>query len=1067
MFIKSSGGEHEPGFFKKTGTEIESVILTKENGTIPISCVFSPVHNNNSHETLYLMLGRDLRERKRIENELLQMQKGLEEKVFQRTAEFTRLNEELKEEITERLIAEEALKESENRYRTVVENAKEIIYILGKDGYVIFANEAAIETSGYTVEEINKVHYFNTIPPEYRDTVKRFYLRQYVDKTRNTYFEFPYYTKNGDLLWWGQNVSAIHENGKFVGFQVIARDITATKRAEEALIKSEEFYRGMVENINEIYYLADNNGRITYASQNLSTYIGYTPAEVLGKSYIRFIHPRDRIKVSTHYQRCSLEGIVDTSFEFRSIKKDGSYYWAEQITRIVRDNSGKIIQYRNVLRNITDRKKTEKALRDSENKYRSIFDYAPIGIYQSFTDGRIRIANNTFAQILGYGSIEEVFTVNMNDIYFEKGKREYLLNHTELPWLGMTTEVLWKKKDGSPIWIQLSKHTIRNKSGYIQYFEGYIIDISDKKTAEENLKKSEERYKNLFENSPIGIYRTTPNGRILMANPAIWKMLQYDSLEELQHINLEEYGFASQTFARELFKSKIEATGIITGMESIWICKDGSPITVRESARCIYDEEHKPLFYEGTVEDITDQVKALEALRESEEKFRNLAEQSPNIIFIFREGRILYVNEKCQEVLGYDREYLTSPEFDISKSIDLELRTDSTKAILNPEENETPSVVEFAVHSATGKKLEVVANIREILYQGKRSILGILTDITERIEAEKALKESEERYRSLIENINEIYYVTDSTGRIIYVSSNAASFTGYNAEELMQTKILSYLYKADGKKVVEYFKKLIDEGQIDANIDFRAVKKDGTTFWVEQISRIIYDENGNVVEFRNVVRDITERKMAEEKVQLLAEAVRSSGEGISITDLNNNLLFVNEAFTNIYGYDESELIGKNISIVRLPDDDDPVADEIRLATVYKGWAGEILNMKKDGTVFPIFLSTSAVVDDQDEPYALVGVSRDITERKKTEKALIESEERYRNIFENTSVVMLLIDPADGSIRDANNAACSYYGFNHEWFLSQNISDLTAYFSINKSISGKIFKHFILPYKYIY
>ena len=179
------------------------------------------------------------------------------------------------------------------------------------------------------------------------------------------------------------------------------------------------------------------------------------------------------------------------------------------------------------------------------------------------------------------------------------------------------------------------------------------IEIHERKSVENALRESEKRYRDLFENSPIGIYRTTPDGKILLANPVILKMLGYNSLLELKERNLEKEGYSEHSYSQEEFKKNIEANGNITGLESKWVKKDGTEIFVRENAKCIYDDNGEPLYYEGTVEDITEKIEAIEALKESEEKFRNLSEQSPNMIFIYQHGKITYVNKKCSEVLGY------------------------------------------------------------------------------------------------------------------------------------------------------------------------------------------------------------------------------------------------------------------------------------------------------------------------------------------------------------------------------------------------------------------------------
>ena len=206
-------------------------------------------------------------------------------------------------------------------------------------------------------------------------------------------------------------------------------------------------------------------------------------------------------------------------------------------------------------------------------------------------------------------------------------------------------------------------------SGHLITDKRHVPDLPEKIEAlydleiEKALINSENRYKNLFYNSPIGIYRTAPDGSILMANPALIKMLGYSDFEELSRRNLEDKNNFQTGYSREEFKKRIEAEGSLTGFESKWIRNDGRILFIRENAKCIYGQNGGINFYEGTVEDITTKVEAEAALMESEEKFRTLAEQSPNIIFIYQDNHIKYINDKCTEVIGYPKEYFTDPAF--------------------------------------------------------------------------------------------------------------------------------------------------------------------------------------------------------------------------------------------------------------------------------------------------------------------------------------------------------------------------------------------------------------------
>ncbi|MBI4810190.1 MAG: PAS domain S-box protein, partial [Ignavibacteriales bacterium] len=214
-------------------------------------------------------------------------------------------------------------------------------------------------------------------------------------------------------------------------------------------------------------------------------------------------------------------------------------------------------------------------------------------------------------------------------------------------------EVLWKKKDSSPIWISLTAHAIKNADGKTLYYEGFVNDITERRRVKEALRESEERFRSLYENSTIGIYRATQDGRILLANPALVRMLGFDSFDELVQRNLEQQGFETK-YSRKEFRECIEKENEVKGLESAWTRANGSVRSVRESAKAIKNDEGKVLYYEGTVEDVTERKRAEIALREGEELYRTLASTSPDsITAIDLEGKIIYTSPRSLEIFGY------------------------------------------------------------------------------------------------------------------------------------------------------------------------------------------------------------------------------------------------------------------------------------------------------------------------------------------------------------------------------------------------------------------------------
>jgi PAS domain S-box-containing protein len=267
-----------------------------------------------------------------------------------------------------------------------------------------------------------------------------------------------------------------------------------------------------------------------------------------------------------------------------------------------------------------------------------------------------------------------------------------------------------------------------------------------------------------------------------------------------------------------------------------------------------------------------------------------------------------------------------------------------------------------------------------------------------RKQAVEALFDSELKYRNLVELLPE-GIVVHREGIVIFANSGIARILGEESPSALIGKpVINVVHPDYREAVVKRIKKSIAENIAAPAMEEAFIKKDGTKVVVE-VAAIPFEYEGKKAMLA-VVTDITLRKQVEEQISMLAHALRSIGEGVSITDKEDKLLYVNPVFLKMYHYEEHELIGKNISMIRSPNNPPNVIRQILPGTLAGGWQGEIINRRKDGGDFPVFLSTSIVRDENNEPLALIGVSTDITERRKVEEALRNSEEQYRSLFEN-------------------------------------------------------------------
>ncbi len=275
-----------------------------------------------------------------------------------------------------------------------------------------------------------------------------------------------------------------------------------------------------------------------------------------------------------------------------------------------------------------------------------------------------------------------------------------------------------------------------------------LTDITNRKLAEEKLKESEERFKGIYENATIGIYRTTPQGKILMANPVMVNMLEFESFEELaESRDLSEEGFETQEM-RKKFMAEMEKEGFINGYEMVLITKKGKKIFVRESARVYRDKNRKTLYYEGTVEDITEQKLAEQSLIESEKRFKALHNASFGGIAIHDKGIIKECNFGLTAISGYSYDELIGED-----GVKLLIAEESRGTVMSNVNSKYEKPYEAIGLRKNGEKYPLRLEARMIPYEGKEMRVVEFRDITAQKKSEQSLIESEEKYRTLMENL--------------------------------------------------------------------------------------------------------------------------------------------------------------------------------------------------------------------------------------------------------------------------------------------------------------------------
>ncbi len=408
----------------------------------------------------------------------------------------------------------------------------------------------------------------------------------------------------------------------------LQKGLHRTTKVEKALSESQRKLTTLIQNLPGMVYRC-KLGQVwefDYLSSKCFQITGYKEEELLGNKIISYyeelVHKEDHKKVVEQIHK-AVEQKKPYQLVYRINTALGYEKWVwEQGVGIFSNLEDELIALEGFITDITEQKTVEDQLSLQSNA----LEAAANGIVICDKDGTIIWANTAFTSLTGYlikeviGKKTSIFKSGYHPDSFYKhmwGK----INVGET-WRG---EIVNKRKNGANYWEEMQITPIKNSRGEITNYIAIKQDITERKKADESLKESELRFRGLYENATIGIYRSTPEGKILLANPTLIKIAGYDSIDELLNLNAKDTYVEPET--REIFKKEIEKKGKIFGLESKWKKKDGSIIYIRESARTVKDNEGRNIYYEGTIEDITDKKLTEEALIEAKEH----AEQSDRL----------------------------------------------------------------------------------------------------------------------------------------------------------------------------------------------------------------------------------------------------------------------------------------------------------------------------------------------------------------------------------------------------------------------------------------------------
>jgi len=502
-------------------------------------------------------------------------------------------------DVTERNQMEERIRKSEVYYRTLVETSPEAIIIIDTRGKVEYASNRAYDLFGVPLgAPLLKNSVFDWIVPEDRAMVFAKIGDAIAGKSRPHSSEYRLVKENGTIFW--AEVAAapfFDDNGEVTRLLLLCHDISERREALQALRESEERFSRLSEATFE-GIVVSRDGKIIDSNIQFERMLGYEHTETVGTEISAFVAPESRTKVAEHIQSMS-----EVPYEHLALRKDGSAFPVEIRAKTIAAN-GHILRL-TAVRDMTERKKMEEDLRIV---WRAV-DQSPASIVITDTTGTIQYVNPAFTEVSGY-SLEDV--VGKNPRILKSG----LTSPEEYSrlWETIVYGGVWhgtfanRKKNGELYWESASISGVTNEHGVITHFVAVKMDTTDAKKMEDALRMSEQRYRNLMEHSPDGVYKTTHDGKFVELNQALVNMLGYNSKEELMAINIvTDLYFAPGDRERAVADEQGDQMSVFRLKK-----KDGTEVWVEDHGRYVAGENNSILYHEGILRDITQRLKGEE-----------------------------------------------------------------------------------------------------------------------------------------------------------------------------------------------------------------------------------------------------------------------------------------------------------------------------------------------------------------------------------------------------------------------------------------------------------------------
>ena len=754
-----------------------------------------------------------------------------------------------------------------------VEQAADGVVITGVDGKIQYVNPAFTTLTGYTRAEVAGQNP-RVLKSGQHSTAFYEELWSTIRAGRVWHGEVINRRKDGTQYHEEMQITPVADaNGAIVSYIAIKRDVTRRRAAEEA----QAFLATIIENSEDAIAAYTPTGIILTWNRGAETIFGYSAAEAIGQRVLMLAEMPDGLE---RFTEKVARGEVVSQYDGLCRSKNGRTIHVSVTGSPIRNAAGEVVAISAILRDISERRRAEEA----QALLASIVESSADAIVGGDLDGTILSWNRGAEALFGYSS-REIIGKNA-EILAPFSRRNEVSRTLGVIRQGRTVtpfETVSHKKDGSPIDVSVHVSPIRNSAGEVVGHSAIFRDIGERLRAERKIQDSEERLHEVFEHAPVGMCVGGLDGSILQVNAAFCRMVGY-SEQELLSLTFAELTHPEDVeLSRRMVEQLRGEPGRCVEIAKRYLHRTGRVAWGHTRISLVRDGSGNPLYKVVQVEDITERRRVEEALRESEERFRLIADSCPAMMWVTGAGGgSQFINRAYREFCGATQEQMEGSKW--QSIVHPEDAPRYVGAFQQAVRERTPFKAETRVRRADGE-WRWFGSYAEPRFSPDGEFLGhvgLSSDITERMLAEQALRSSEEKFRQFAENVREVFWMMPaSADEILYVSPAYEQVWGRTCESLYRNPMswLEAIHPDDVQRAHEVFVRQANGESVDS--EYRIRTPDGQEKWIRDRAFPVRDAAGRMIRLAGIAEEITERKRYEEDLIQAREGAEAANRAKS------------------------------------------------------------------------------------------------------------------------------------------------------------------------------------------